>query len=64
VSTKKQGIVLDNYDALKSSINTGKPWGAINHFDGFKHMPNNLPKLPQCTINKIGAWIENNMPEN
>lgn len=56
-------IKTDTYEDLKAAINTGRPWGAINRFDGYLPMPNGQPKLDDCLIKKIGAWIHAGMPE-
>lgn len=56
-------IRTDTYQNLKAAINTNRPWGAINHFDGYIPMPNGQPKLTDCQIKKIGAWINAGMPE-
>jgi hypothetical protein len=53
------GVVTDNYDDLKTVVDNGRFWGAINHEDGYSPMPQNLPKLPQCELDKIKTWIDN-----
>ncbi len=62
-STFYDGIVMDNYEGVKISINSGLVWKAINHEPGITPMPNGLPKLNECEINKIGAWINKGMPQ-
>jgi len=57
-------IKIDSYENVKSSINTGLVWPAINHEEGVPPMPNGLPKLSDCDLNKIDAWIDAGMPEN
>ena len=59
----KAGIVMNTYDNVKKSFNTGQPWGAINHLQGYVPMPYSAPKLSDCDINKIKAWIDQGMPE-
>jgi len=61
--TYRQGIIMDSYENVVSSINTGKVLPAIMHEGSYK-MPNNLPKLSDCEIQKIDVWIERGMPEN
>lgn len=61
--TQREGIELDSYESVVNSVNTGLVVPAINH-EGEFNMPYNQPKLPDCTIQRIEAWIENNMPEN
>lgn len=58
------GVILDNYDDLKTYVDNGRFWGAINHDDGFSPMPQNLPQLPQCELDQIRAWIDNGAPNN
>ena len=53
------GVILDNYDDLKTHVDNGRFWGAINHEAGYSPMPQNLPKLPQCELDKIKTWIDN-----
>jgi hypothetical protein len=51
------GILLDNYAAVKSQVNNGKLWGAINWQAGYYPMPKNGIKLSDCDISSIGTWI-------
>ncbi|MFO7830300.1 MAG: hypothetical protein R6V23_16900 [Bacteroidales bacterium] len=62
--TYREEIKMDNYENVKSSINTGLVWPAINHESGVPPMPNGLPKLSDCDLAKIQAWIDAGMPEN
>ncbi|MBN2172621.1 MAG: hypothetical protein JW731_00725 [Bacteroidales bacterium] len=57
-------VVLDNYDDLKVVIDNGRFWGAVNHESGFTPMPQNLPKLPQCELDKIKTWLDNGAMNN
>lgn len=50
-------VSLDNYGGVLEVVQNGKLIGVINHNPGFPPMPRNQAKLPQCTINKIEAWI-------
>ena len=61
--TERDEILMDNYGNVKSSINTGLVLPAIKHV-GPNNMPDDLPKLSDCDINKIETWINNGMPEN
>ena len=56
-----QGVTISG--DLKAAINTNRPWGAINRFDGYLPMPNGQPKLDECLIKRIGAWINAGTPE-
>jgi hypothetical protein len=63
-SLNYKGIKMNSYQNVKTSVNTGRVWRAINHEDGIRPMPDGLPKLLECDLNKIGAWINAGMPEN
>ena len=43
----------------------GSMVGALNHEPGFTPMPNppGSPKIAQCDIDKIEAWIADGAPE-
>lgn len=62
--TYNDAIKMDTYENVKSSINSGLVWPAINHAEGAPPMPNGLPKLSECDLNKIEIWINTGMPEN
>lgn len=53
----RAGISLDTYDKVKSQVNNGLLIGTITHAPGYSPMPQGAPKLPDCDINKIKAWI-------
>lgn len=55
-------IILTSYSNLYAAVNTGKLWPAINH-TGIYLMPKDQPKLSDCQIAKIGAWINKGMPQ-
>lgn len=59
-----QGAMHD-YAAAKAFVDFGRVVGAINHSDDFSPMPfpTGTDKLPQCTIDKITAWIDDGAPE-
>lgn len=58
------GVITDNYNDLKTIAENGRLWGAINHEDGYKPMPENSPKLPDCELSKIRSWIDAGYPQN
>lgn len=62
-STFQEGIVLDSYENVVSTINTGPVWKAINREGGVTPMPYQQEKLPECDLKKIRAWIDNGMPK-
>ena len=57
-------VVLDNYNDLKTHVDNGRFWGAVNHESGYSPMPQNLPQLPQCELDKIKTWIDNGALNN
>jgi len=63
-ATPASNLLLDQYDEVKVVANNGALWGAINHESGFPAMPLNAPKLDDCDIQKIGAWINLGALEN
>lgn len=58
------GIRMGNHAELVEAINSGRFLGAIKHEAGFSAMPQDSPKLDDCTIEKIEAWIEDGTPDN
>jgi cytochrome c5 len=64
VFTYRDGIKMDSYNRVKSSINTGLVLPAINQVNGVPPMPKGASKLSDCELDKIKAWINDGMPEN
>ena len=63
------GISLENYYDVAAAAaivpgNYGSLYGAISHASGNSPMPKNSDKLPDCTISKIRAWIDQGTLEN
>lgn len=58
LATNSGGRKFDRHDLLKNYVDNGKLRAAITHSAGASPMPKNLPRLPDCTINKILAWID------
>jgi cytochrome c553 len=52
------GISLDTYDKLKVQVNNKNLMNVITHATGYPPMPYQKPKLADCDINKIKAWID------
>jgi hypothetical protein len=50
-------IITNNYSDLKTLVDNGKLWGAVNHESAFP-MPKNGPKLSDCDLSKIRIWID------
>mgnify|MGYP000847479915 FL=1 len=57
-------VVTSTYDGLKTAVNSGKFWKAINHEAGASPMPQGGNKLPACDLKKIKAWIDAGAPQN
>ena len=58
------GVSLDNVAGAQVVAANGKLLGVINHATGFNPMPKNLPKLDDCSINKISKWVADGAPNN
>jgi hypothetical protein len=52
------GFSLEGYNNVKAKVTDGRLLGAINHSTGFAAMPQNAPKMSQCDINKVKAWVD------
>ena len=55
---------LEGYANVKARVNDGRLFGAINHENGFAAMPEGQPKMNQCDIIKVKAWIDAGAPNN
>jgi len=51
------GIVLEGYSNLTKWVINGSLVGNVTHATGYVAMPYGLPKLPDCEVNKIVAWV-------
>jgi hypothetical protein len=58
------GINLDGYDNLKPYVDNGKLVGNITHAPGYVPMPYGQPKMPDCEINQIVAWVNQGAKNN
>jgi hypothetical protein len=58
------GRKFDSHALLVNYVNSGELVKAITHTGGVTPMPYNLPKLQECTINKIKAWVNRGAPNN
>jgi hypothetical protein len=52
------GINLETHANVKIMVDNGRLFGAINHFPGFRPMPDGGGKMSPCDINKVKAWID------
>jgi uncharacterized membrane protein len=63
--TSPQGNVrLETHAQISNHAGSGKLLGAIDHQSGYTPMPYNRPKLDECTIAKIGSWINDGVQNN
>jgi mono/diheme cytochrome c family protein len=58
------GIDLSDYENVKKQAEQGSLLGSIKHEETFSPMPKFSDKLPDCTISKIEAWIEQGTKNN
>ena len=58
------GVVTDTYAGMKSIADDGRLFGTINWSAGFQQMPQGLPQLEQCTIDKLKSWIDEGAQDN
>ena len=63
-SSNLTGILLDNYNSIKSYAQSGTLFGVINHSAGFRAMPDGGDKLSDCTIATIKKWIDSGALNN
>lgn len=58
------GHDFSSHSGLKEAADSGHLLGAINWDSGYPAMPQGGDRLPQCTINRIKAWIDAGAPNN
>ena len=58
------GNMLEGYSNLINYVSNGKLVKAITHAPGVSAMPKNMPKMSECNINKIIAWVNSGAPNN
>lgn len=61
-SAPQGGISTDNYQSVVTYID--RIYGSVNQLGGYRPMPDNGDKLPDCNLNKINAWIIQGLKEN
>lgn len=57
-------VKTENYSSVKMIADNGLLIGTITHASGFSPMPQGKPKLADCDINKIKAWITEGTKNN
>jgi cytochrome c553 len=58
------GISLTSYSEIKHVASSSRFLGAIKHQQGYTPMPQNAPKLSDCKIATLEAWVNDGMPDN
>lgn len=58
------GINLDGYTNLKVYADNGYLSGNISHAPGYIGMPYGKPKLPDCEVNTVVAWVNQGVKNN
>ena len=58
------GILLEGYTNLKVYADNGYLAGNVSHAPGYVGMPYGLPKLPDCEVNTILAWVHQGAHNN
>ncbi len=58
------GVILTDYNDVMTEVNNGNLVNVIEHNPGYPQMPQGLPQLASCTINKIVAWVNRGAPNN
>ena len=51
------GINLDGFARIKRQVDNNFLLNVIKHSPGYSQMPQGQPRLAQCDINKIEAWV-------
>ncbi len=62
-SFPEAGIRTDNYNDLKDLAENNSLAGVVNHEPGYSPMPKDKPKLSDCDLKQINAWIESGVQE-
>ncbi|RYU84247.1 hypothetical protein [Hymenobacter persicinus] len=57
-------VNLEGYAQAKRYADNGLLVGVTSHAAGFKPMPQNAPKLPECDVNRIRQWVAAGAPNN
>jgi hypothetical protein len=63
-SNPLSGFLMEDYAGVKAKVDDGRLLGAIRRDAGFEPMPQDQPKLDDCTIDKFASWIAAGAPNN
>jgi hypothetical protein len=64
IGSGQTGYDLSNYAGVKVVATNGNLMSSIQHTGSASAMPKDAPKLDNCTIAKIGAWVNAGAPNN
>ncbi len=57
-------VSVEGYDNVLALVNDGRLVGTVNYQSGFSPMPSDAPKLSDCNLLKIDAWISHGALNN
>lgn len=63
-SDNTTGVDLTTYEGIKTVVDNGKLWHALNHDQGYEAMPQNGDKLNNCLLTQVQEWIDNGAKNN
>jgi hypothetical protein len=63
-TTIQSGYNFANYSGAKLAADNKRLLGAIRWESGFSQMPKGMPKLDDCSINKITRWVNQGAQQN
>ena len=63
-SSPSGGVLLADYQSVKNIAESGRLMGAINRLPGYAAMPPTGDAMPDCPVDQIQKWIDDDMPDN
>lgn len=63
-SLARGNVVLEGYTNARDAAVDGNFICSIEHTGNCSPMPDNAPKLSDCDINAVKAWVDGGAPEN
>ncbi len=63
-NTGSGGIILQDYNVLKTFAADGRLYGNAAHLPGYIPMPYDGGKLSDCELLQIKNWVDNGYPNN
>lgn len=62
--TNQGNVAIDDYENFRAYSVNGIMLNVLNHEDGWPPMPDDAPKIDQCSIDKIDKWIQEGAKDN